>query len=59
MIGDIIGDFVIVGFMVYVVNYLGCIVVFDLESGECKWIVEEGVIGLVWFVGSDLFFVNE
>lgn len=38
-------DFVVVGNIVYVGNFVGCIVVIDLNLGDCDWIVFEGMCG--------------
>ena len=58
-IGDISGDPVIQGRVVYVANHSGRLVAMDAETGERKWTAEQGALGPVWPVGGSVFLVND
>ncbi len=58
-IGDITGDPVIQGRVVYVANHSGRLVAMDSETGERKWTAEQGALGPVWPVGDSVFLVND
>ena len=58
-IGDISGDPVIQGRVVYVANHSGRLVAMDVETGERNWTAEHGALGPVWPVGGAVFLVND
>lgn len=58
-IGDISGDPVIDGSVVYVANHSGRLVALETETGERKWTAEQGSLGPVWPVGGSVFLVND
>ena len=58
-IGDISGDPVIQGRVVYAANHSGRLVAMDAETGERNWTAEQGALGPVWPVGGSVFLVND
>ena len=59
LINDISGDPVISDGSVYVGNFGGRTVSFDLASGERNWTAAEGAVSAVWPVADAIFLIND
>lgn len=59
LIGDITGDPVIAGDVVYTANFAGRLVALRLGNGERIWTAEEGALDPVWPAGNAVFLVSE
>ncbi len=59
LVTDISGDPVIADGRVYVGNFGGRTVAFDLDSGERLWTARDGTVSPVWPVGNAVFLLND
>lgn len=57
--GDITGAPVLVGSTVYIGNFSGRIVAFDIDSGDRLWTARQGAMDPVWPAGGSLFAVTD
>ncbi|MFZ5964633.1 PQQ-binding-like beta-propeller repeat protein [Thalassococcus sp. BH17M4-6] len=58
-IDDITGDPLIDGDTVYVGNYSGRVVAFDVGNGERRWTARDGALNPVWPGGDSVYFVSD
>jgi len=58
-VGDISGDPVIDGSVVYAANHSGRIVALDVDTGTRRWTAEEGALSPVWPSGGSIFLVSD
>ena len=59
LIKDISSDPVITGDTVFIGNFGGRTVSFDLETGDRNWTAAEGAISAVWPVSDAVFLIND
>ena len=59
LITDIAGDPVISGDTVYIGNFGGRTTAIDLQTGDRRWIAQEGAVSPVWPVGNAVFLIND
>lgn len=57
--GDVTGAPVLVGSTVYIGNFSGRIVAFDINSGERRWTARQGALDPVWPAGDSLFAISD